>query len=331
MRKAMFKCFAAAVLLAAGGVAGYFAGAQDQPAPIVRTLKPNQVARVGESIITAEQLIQRLNEVEKLSYVRPDRRVEPVLDVLVAERMLELEAARIEATPKPREVQQEVDRMLAQAKALLDEENKRRAQSQAKDGKPFTPYTWAEWLQNRLQMTTAEFEDMSRIRARNDLLKRLVIWYWHGATPNIDVMLIQCEKKERIDEVQKRLAQGESFSSVAGAFSEHMTRTQEKPGLISGVYKRDGTLEPKVDDQAWALKDEATSAPFQTERGWWIVKRVCSNLVNERAFYDMRELLLAKPNVNDNMLLKWRSALASSGRYVYERRMPGWDCRADEP
>lgn len=330
MRKTVWIAATAVLLLGVGAFAGYTAGAQG-----TRTLKPNQVARVGENVITAEQLLQRLVEIEKLT-LAADRRVKPALDTLVVERMLELEAARIdEATGgrlKPREVQAEVDLMMAEAKAGLAAENKKLLEDQRKAGQPEKPWTWAQWLEMRLQMTEKDFDAMLRIRARNDLLKRLVVWYWFRSSENIDVMLIQCNSEAAILDAEQKLATGTDFAALASAVSVHPSARANKPGLLAEIIRGDGSLEKPVDEKAWALNEGKTSSPISHGKSWYLVRRIGTNKrpPNVAKFIDQRDDLLKAPNVGDALFERWRMSVANSGLYAYEERIPGRDCAADE-
>ncbi|MBE7491361.1 MAG: peptidylprolyl isomerase [Planctomycetes bacterium] len=321
-------------VLAAGAVAGlaagYQTGAQER-----RTLKANQVARVGQSVITAEQLVQRLVEAEKL-LPATDRRVGPVLDLLVAERMLELEAARIDPITggqiKPREIRQEVEAMMAQARALLEAENKKLLEDQKRAGQPQRPYTWGEWLELRLKITETEYDQLLQIRARNDLLKRMVVWYWFRSSRNINVMVIQCASEDAIKDVQQRLTAGEDMAMLAAARSIHGSARQNTPGLLAEIIRGDGSLPKTVDDAAWKLEDGRTSGIIQDGKSWFIVRRLATNrrIPNEARFVDQREDCLAAPNVSDALFERWRNAVANSGLYAYEERLPGRNAQADE-
>lgn len=328
----MLRGSLALLALGLAGTVGFLAGAQDQPKRPLRTLKPGQVARVGDSTITAEQYVQRALEYERTQ--DPANRVAArLLDSLVAERMLDLEAERLEARVKQRELEAEVTRMVDYYKELLASTNRELLESQRKAGQPERPWTWQEWLSERLQVTEMEFNATCARSARNTLLKRMVIWYWYRSSPNIDVLLIENRSKEKIEEAARRVAAGEDFATLVPKYSSHRSATQNIPGLFAEVIRGDGSLSPKASDTAWALADKATSAPFEEDGKWYLVKRLKSNSnpVNEAAFALQRDDCLRAPNVDANMFERWRNAVASSGRYAYERRMPGWDCEADEP
>jgi len=330
MQKTILLAVAAALLIGIGAFAGYSAGAQER-----RTLKTNQVARVGQHVITAEQLLERLWDVEKMM-MAPDRRIKPALDTLVAERMLEAEATRIDPISggqlKAREVQTEVDLMLAQARTQLEIDNKKLLADQRKAGQPEKPWTWDQWLELRLQMTPQEFDNLLRIRARNDLLKRMVIWYWFRSSHNIDVQVIECDNPTVMEDVQRRLAAGEDFSALAAAKSIHQTARQNSPGLLAEIVKGEGALPKVVEEQAWKMADGETSAPIKHDKSQFIVRRIATNkrIPNEAKFIDQRDDCLKAPNVGDKLFERWRNSVANSGLYAYEERLPGRDVQADE-
>lgn len=319
----------ALALITGAATAGYVSGAQNRPAATPRTLKINQVARVGENVITAEQFIERLMDAEKLM-PGPERRAPDILNGLLMERLLQAEADRLEARIKPRERAAEVETLRQGLVSQLESENERIKAEQRRAGQPERGYTWEEWLRLRLEMSEHELITLLTIRADNNLLKRMVIWYWFQSTQNIDIMLMQFDSREDADSALKRLRDGEDFSNLARAVSKHPSARQAKAGVLSEVFASDGTLDPEVDAAVWALRDGQLSPPVQSGDAWYVLKRVKSNPVNEAQFADMRDLCLARPNVPDNMLQRWRNNVSAKGTHVVERRMPGWDCRADE-
>ena len=69
---------------------------------------------------------------------------------------------------------------------------------------------------------------------------------------------------------------------------------------------------------------------IKTTRGCWVVRKTKFYPGNQAPFFNLREECLARGNPNPLQLKKWQNAVASSGRYAYERRMPGWDVQAGE-
>lgn len=325
MKRKLLLCSA---VIAVFCLLGFGATAQDVARSPVRTLKPGQVARVGESVITAEQLIQRMVEAQRMPPYAVT--VDGVLTVMLAERLLELEAARVGADLKPREVQADVDKYYAQAQAEFEAEARELAAEQRRQKQPEVPLKWDEWLKLRTGLTDAQFTGLLRMRVRNDLLKRLVIWHWFVSSRTIDVKLIRCSRKDKVESVLQKISAGADFDTLVVAHSEMPNPNQKDPGRVSQVVANDGTLTAEVDKAAWELKDGAISGAIESEGAWYIVKRIQVSIPNEARFFDLRESLLAKPNINDNMLERWRRAVTASGRYVVERRVPGVDCEADQ-
>jgi foldase protein PrsA len=304
------------------------AGAQDAK-PAERTLKVNQVARVSESVITAETLIERITEIER--GLDPEARVaKAALDMLVAERLLELEADRLEATVKAREIG---DEMAVIEKSWRDEhtrENEARLRNQRERGVPEDPESWEGWLQRRTGMKPAEFGAWLRPTAARNIRLRLVVGYWEKSSENAEAWGLRCENEKTANELRSRILKGENFSTLARGHSNE-SRSRDNGGNLGSIWPRDGRLDSEVDTEFWKLKDGETSKPIKTEQGWWIVQRRATVLANEAPFYELRESLIGMPNVDNNRFQAWRNAVASSGRYKYERRVPGWDCAADQP
>jgi parvulin-like peptidyl-prolyl isomerase len=313
---------AAAVAAVLAGLVGFHAGAQSN-----RTLEVNQIARVGESVITAEQYIQGLVEAEQTK-PRDDRVHRQVLDLLIAERLLELEAERLEATVRPRELREEVERL---EEGLRHEYQAYRAELQRlarQRGQEEFNLTWEEFLARR-QMTDAQLQGMLRRIARQELLKRMLVGYWEESNERIVTHGVVLMTRREAEEVRARLIRGERIDVVARSLSMER-RTREGGGLVGTVWRNDMRLEPSVANALWELKDGEFSQPVRTENGWWIVRRTHTVLANEANFWDLREDLLKGPGVTPNRFIAWRHALASSDRYAYEERMPGVDVEADQ-
>ncbi len=314
------------VVLAASG-AGFIVGAQDDK-PAEATLKVNEVARVGESVITAEQMIEKINEIERV--LDPDARVaRAALDMLVGERLLELEADLLEAAPKAREVGDEMAEIEKSWRAQHEKEDAERIAGQRQRGIATQPESWESWLERRTGMKASEFGTWLRGVAARNIRLRLVVGYWEVSNEHAEAWGIRCATEKEATDARERIAKGASFSSVARDVSTSTSR--EGGGRIGEVWRRDGRLDAEVDEAFWKLKDGQVSPPVRTEHGWWIVSRKATVLANEAPFYELRDELLRKPNVDTNRFQAWRNAVASSGRYAYERRVPGWDCAADQP
>ncbi|MCC6466214.1 MAG: peptidylprolyl isomerase [Planctomycetes bacterium] len=322
---------AACALLLLGGVglAGYTMGAQQAPAEAPCTLKKNEVARVGSSIITAEDFIERLVDTER--QVPPaHRRTTAVLDSLVADRLLVQEAERLEAKAKSRELQAEVESMQKVYREAFDQYNKQLVEEQRRRGAPEKTAAWPDFLKERLDLTEAEFNALLREQAERTLLKRLVVGYWERATVHADAFTILVRSRSDMEAVRERLAKGEDFGALARKYSID-THAQQASGRVGVVYPADGRLHAKVDEAFWKLAEGECSGAIEVEYGqFYFVKRASSVLANEAAFADLREECLAGANVDEVRFDAWRSSVVASKRYACERRLPGLDCAANE-
>lgn len=95
----------------------------------------------------------------------------------------------------------------------------------------------------------------------------------------------QSDPKQRINEIYKKINQGESFESIAKQFSEDKS-TSGKGGELTPF--KSGQLSSVIfEDQAFALKNDGDiSEPFKTAYGWHIVKRI--NLKPVKSFEEVK-------------------------------------------
>ncbi|WP_178988764.1 peptidylprolyl isomerase [Winogradskyella schleiferi] len=81
------------------------------------------------------------------------------------------------------------------------------------------------------------------------------------------------DPEQRINEIYKKLNQGESFESLAKQFSED--KSSAKNGGKITPFKSGQLSSMEFEDQAFALKNDGdVSKPFKTAYGWHIVKRI---------------------------------------------------------
>lgn len=321
---------AVAIVALIAGTAGYRVGAQEDGEKTVQTLEVNQVARVGERVISAEELIQRLVQREKYITDPDERTARWALDSLLVEELLQLEADRLDASPKPGEVRAEKEKIEESEREELKATNELIVKQQQALGKEPRPYSWEEWIERKYNMTTQQYNlHLLRI-ARQNLLRRLVIRYWADSTEHADAQGIYMRSRKDLAEIRARVMKGEKFELLARDHSEDMW-TRQNQGEIGTVWPGDGSMDPEVEEAFWKLDSGEVSEIIQTYRGFWIVKRARNYPANKAEFYDRRDELFRKPNVDTNLMRKWRQAMAASGRYTFERRVPGWDCEADRP
>lgn len=321
MRAWMTRLCAGLLIAATAGTAGWYAGAQEK-AETVRTLKVNEVARVGERVITAEEFIERVIERERL-YADPDLRTAAwALDSLVLDELLLLESDRLEATPKRHELMGEIETLREYHTLMYKQDN---ADLQRGGGSPYESFE--QWLKAKMTLSLAEFDKHLEKLARQRLTLRMVVNFWRMSTKSGEAEGLRCGSLEEATKALARLQKGEKLAVVARDMSNE-SFTRQNTGIIGTVYPNDGTLRPEVDAAFWKLEKGKFSDVIKADDGFWVVRKTHEQLANEAPFYDLREECIKGADVTNSMLKRWRHAVGSSGRYAFERRMPGWDVKA---
>ncbi|WP_299116538.1 peptidylprolyl isomerase [uncultured Winogradskyella sp.] len=99
------------------------------------------------------------------------------------------------------------------------------------------------------------------------------------------------DPEKRINDIYKKLQQGEKFESLAKQFSDDKSSATKGGELVP--FKSGQLSSVKFEDEAFALKvDGAVSKPFKTAYGWHIVKRI--KLKPIQSFEDLRPTLESK-------------------------------------
>lgn len=317
LRRFALRLAALALLAGLFSSAGYLAGAQGSEKPAEKpktTLKVNEVARVGNRIVTAEQLIARIYDFEALI---PDERYKVLtksVDYLVHVNLLELEAERIGCEIKKLEIELEVKRQVS--------EMKKQVQDRYGGAVP-----WEEWLKSQ-NLTQERLEAYLGSRARIILLKRLIVNYFETSTESYDLAHILCKTQATAQDVWVRLQRGANWDDLAVKESQDIGSANQG-GKLPRHYKGDG-LASEVADAAYALKDGEYSKPVKSAYGWHIVKRNKTNMANTAKFFDRRPEFLAFPDVDDDRFGRWVRVVMSRGVYTMEFRVPGVHCEPDK-
>lgn len=99
------------------------------------------------------------------------------------------------------------------------------------------------------------------------------------------------DPEKRINDIYKKLQQGEKFESLAKQFSDDKSSATKGGQLAS--FKSGQLSSVKFEDEAFSLKEDgAISKPFKTEYGWHIVKRI--SLAPLKKLEELRPELEAK-------------------------------------
>lgn len=77
------------------------------------------------------------------------------------------------------------------------------------------------------------------------------------------------QAKAKIEDVQKRLQQGEDFAALAKEFSQDPGSASDGGDL---GYAGKGVYDPAFEDALYALKKDEVSAPVRSEFGWHLIK-----------------------------------------------------------
>ena len=77
------------------------------------------------------------------------------------------------------------------------------------------------------------------------------------------------QAKAKIEEIQKRLQQGEDFAELAKEFSQDPGSASDGGDL---GYAGKGVYDPAFEDALYALNKDEVSAPVRTEFGWHLIK-----------------------------------------------------------
>ena len=323
MRVWITRICAGLMIAATAGTVGWYTGAQDKPEQ-VRTLKVNEVARVGERVITAEEFIERIVERERL-YADADLRTAAwALDSLVLDELIQLESDRLEAWPKRREINDEIEVLRKYHTTLFDKDN---ADLKRAGRLPYESFE--QWLKVKLDMTTTEFDSHLSRLAKQRLTLRMVVNYWKLSSKSAEVEGVFCRKKERAQEARERLAKGEDIGIVADQMSEDL-HSREGGGFLGTAYPNDGSLQPEVEKALWELEKGKLSQVIEVDNGFWVVRKKHEQLANEAPFFDQRAKCIEGSDPDNRLLLKWRHAVQASGLYTFERRIPGIDVEAGQ-
>jgi hypothetical protein len=303
--------------------AGFEAGAQRVPPKgEANSLKPGQVIRVGDKIITAEELIARIWDFEGV--LKPEERVlENSMSYLRDTALLDLEAGRLGLSISNDIIEEESDKQIENIKGMV----KARTRGMM---------TYEEWLKQQ-GLDQASFEEYVRERARTIVLKRVLVRYFEETEPSIESKHILVRTldlannlhtrlkntpKDKLNEVFEDLAVLHSIEPAAG-----VTR-----GKLPRVFEHDGSLVKPAADALWALKDGEFSEPVKTDYGYHIFKRDRTLKPERRPLSAMKdELLKAQDRPNEQEYFnRWVRWVFNTQGYVYERRLPGFDCKPNE-
>ena len=263
-------------------------------------------ALVNDDPILASDVEEQLFQFVQRAQVRPDsaqidtlRR--QVLEQLIDEKVLLLEAKRQAITVNPAEVNKQVEGALAEAKQRLGGEQ-----------------GFAEQLA-RENTTEARLRERYKADVERQMLEQRVVqkaiprrvvpqaeaeaWFQtHKAKfpkvpPQLRLQVIQIvpapdsvtlkAARARIDGLRKRIVAGEKFAKIAAEASDD-PGTSKSGGDLS--FFRRGQMEPALEDAAFALPLGKLSEPVRTAFGWHLVEAMERDTVRSPAGVDSLDL-----------------------------------------
>ncbi|MBZ0136701.1 MAG: peptidylprolyl isomerase [Planctomycetes bacterium] len=319
----LFRCCFVMLIAAACLWVGFEAGAQRVPEKGEQnSLKPGQVIRVGDKIITGEELIARIWDFEAVLPIE-QRVLEPSMSYLRDTALLDLEAKRLELTLSDDIISGETQRQIDAIKQMVKERTR-------------GMMTYEEWIKQQ-GLDQQGFEVYVRDRARIIVLKRVLVRYFEETEPSLEGKHILVKTldlatnlhqrlkktpKDKLDEVFEDLAVLHSIDPGAG-----VTR-----GKLPRIYENDDSLVKPAADALWELKDGEFSEPVKTDYGYHIFKRDRTLTPKRRPLGEMKnELLAAKDRANEeDYFNRWVRWVFNTQKYVYERRLPGYDCKPNQ-
>ena len=314
----LWRSLALLALVAGASGAGYFVGAQGaekQPEKPKRTLRLNEVARIGPRVITAEQVIARISDSEFLIQDERFKVLTNSVNYLVYVNLLGLEAERVGCEIKPSEIDLETRRQVAELKKLVTD-------------RYGGAVPWEEWLKSQ-GMNEERLVVYFTARVKTVLLKRLIVNYFETSTESYECAHILLKTKAAADEIWTRLNRGGNWEDIAVKESQDLG-SANMGGKLPRHYKGDG-LVAEVANAVYGLKDGEYSAPVKTQYGFHVVKRVKTNLANAAKFFDRRSEFLAYADVDDDRFNRWVRVVLSRNEYQTEYRVPGIHCDPDMP
>ena len=313
------------VMLIAAGCTwiGFEAGAQRVPPKgEANSLKPGQVIRVGDKIITGEELIARIWDFEAV-LPQEQRVLEPSMSYLRDTALLDLEAKRHGLTLSDETLDTESRKQIDVIKQMVKERTR-------------GMMTYEEWLKQQ-GLDKEGFEAYVRDRARIIVLKRVLVQYFEQTEPSLEGKHILLKTLDRANDLHDRL-KNTSAEKLDEVFEDLAVLHSVDPGAgvtrgkLPRIYENDDSLVKPASEALWNLKDGEFSAPVKTDYGYHIFKRDRTFTPEKRPLSEMKDELLNSPdraNDEDNFN-RWVRWVFNTQGYVYERRLPGFDCKPNE-
>ena len=274
-----------------------------KPAPASGDVALDAIAAmVNDEPVLASDVEEQLFQFLQRAQIRPDsaqvdtlRR--QVLEQLIDEKLLLLEAKRQALTVNPAEVNKQVDAAIAEAKERLGgeqgfaEQLEKENTTEARLRERYKSDVERQMLEQRVVQKAIPRKPVPQAEAEAYFLAHKD--KFPKVPPQLRLQVIQITPspdsaalgaaRAKIEALRKRIVGGEKFAKVAAEASDDPGSA--KSGGDLGFFRR-GQMEPALEDAAFALAIGKLSNPVRTPYGWHLVEAMERDTVRSPAGKD---------------------------------------------
>lgn len=304
-------------------------------------LPPGVVARVNDRTITAEDIIARLNEVEKANTGK-GQFIRPAYSYLMYLEILRAEAQRLGVTTTEEERRELTKQQVDAAKAELH----RRHAGQV------------PWERFVLEMghTPESFETYVYDRTEQVLLKRRLIWHWEYTCPGVGYLQfisrteagaikVRDEMVVKLEAIRQRIAArpapppgdptprslmwppGTEFANIElkeEFWAIAQIKSESKRDIVHDAWADAPLIEPVHTLLFETLKPGEISEVVRVNDDMYVVVFLDRKSPGSKEpFANLKEMLDTRPDPNENQYERWIRAVLRGSRYQVEYRIPG--------
>jgi len=140
------------------------------------------------------------------------------------------------------------------------------------------------------------------------------------STDNADAAQEKERVKAKIDEIYQNIQKGESFEKMVKLYSED-ERTKSNDGIVPEFNTFSGNVHPRIKEEAFKLeKDGAISTPFETNTGWYIIKRI--ELKPLKPYEEMENYIRNKVKKDSRSQQSYTSLIADLKKQYHFKEYP---------
>lgn len=304
-------------------------------------LPPGVVARVNDFTISAEDILARLNEVEKANTGK-GQFIRPAYSYLMYLEVLRAEAKRLGVTTTEEERRELTRQQVDAAKAELH----RRHAGQV---------PWERFVKE-MGHTPESFEAYVYDRTEQVLLKRRLIWHWEYSCPGVGYLQfisrseagatkVRDEMVVKLEAVRKRIAArpapppgeptprslmwppGTEFANVElkeEFWAIAQIKSESKRDIVHDSWLDAPLVEPVHTMLYETLKPGEISEVVRINDDMYVVVFLDRKSPGSKEpFANLKEMLDARTDPNESQYQRWVMAVLRGSRYHLEYRIPG--------